>query len=56
MRSARPLLSRGRPLPALVLAALLVVDCLGNDLIFNPEWGFDSYEITIPKKLIVTWS
>ncbi|XP_039697279.1 disintegrin and metalloproteinase domain-containing protein 30 [Pteropus medius] len=51
MRSARPLLSHGRPLPVLVLAALLVVDCLGKDLIFHPEWGFDSYEIAIPKKL-----
>ncbi|XP_008262801.2 disintegrin and metalloproteinase domain-containing protein 30 [Oryctolagus cuniculus] len=50
MRSAPTLLSRGRSLPVLVLATLLI-DSLGDDLIFLPEWGFDSYEITIPKKL-----
>ncbi|KAM9106711.1 disintegrin and metalloproteinase domain-containing protein 30 [Megaptera novaeangliae] len=50
MRSVRTLLSPGRSLPLLVLPVLLV-DSLGKDLIFHPEWGFDSYEITIPKKL-----
>ncbi|XP_016078781.1 PREDICTED: disintegrin and metalloproteinase domain-containing protein 30 [Miniopterus natalensis] len=48
MRSARA--SPGPLLPALVLA-LLLVDSLGEDLNFHPNWGFDSYEITIPKKL-----
>ena len=47
MRSVRTCLSPGR---SLVLAVLLV-DSLGKDLLFHPEWGFDSYEITIPKKL-----
>ncbi|XP_061265034.1 disintegrin and metalloproteinase domain-containing protein 30-like [Bos javanicus] len=47
MRSVRTCLSPGR---SLVLAVLLV-DSLGKDLHFHPEWGFDSYEITIPKKL-----
>ncbi|KAM7054575.1 disintegrin and metalloproteinase domain-containing protein 30 [Molossus nigricans] len=50
MRSVSTLLSQGHLLPALVLAVLLV-DSLGEDLLFHPEWGFDSYEITIPKKL-----
>ena len=47
MRSVRTCLSPGR---SLVLAVLLV-DSLGKDLLFHPEWSFDSYEITIPKKL-----
>ncbi|XDC49551.1 hypothetical protein R6Z07M_000733 [Ovis aries] len=47
MRSVRTCLSPGR---SLVLAVLLV-DSLGKDLLFHPEWGFDSYEITVPKKL-----
>lgn len=46
----RTLLSPGRSLPLLVLPVLLV-DSLGKDLIFHPEWGFDSHEITIPTKL-----
>ncbi|XP_069335342.1 disintegrin and metalloproteinase domain-containing protein 30 [Eulemur rufifrons] len=50
MRSAWVLLSQGCSLPVLVLA-VFVVDSLGEDTIFHPEWGFDSYEITIPKKL-----
>ncbi|XP_057559969.1 disintegrin and metalloproteinase domain-containing protein 30-like [Hippopotamus amphibius kiboko] len=50
MRAARTLVSRGSSLPVLVLAVLLV-DSLGEELVFHPEWGFDSYEITIPKKL-----
>lgn len=50
MRSARASLAPGRPLPVLVLAVLLV-DSLGQDFSFQPEWDFDSYEITIPKKL-----
>ncbi|XP_037664035.1 disintegrin and metalloproteinase domain-containing protein 30 [Choloepus didactylus] len=50
MRSGRTSLSGGRSLPVLVLTVLLV-DSLGEDLEFHPEWGFDSYEITIPRKL-----
>ncbi|XP_066122591.1 disintegrin and metalloproteinase domain-containing protein 30 [Saccopteryx bilineata] len=50
MRSVRTLLSQGHLLPVLVLAVLLV-DSLGEDLIFHPELEFKSYEITIPKKL-----
>ncbi|KAF3813236.1 hypothetical protein GH733_018400 [Mirounga leonina] len=50
MRSVRTLLPKGRSLPVLVLVALLV-HALGEDLIFHPEWGFESYEIIIPKKL-----
>lgn len=52
MRSARTSLAQGRPLRALVLAVLLL-DSLGEDFMFHPEWGFDAYEITIPKKLSV---
>ncbi|XP_001917043.4 disintegrin and metalloproteinase domain-containing protein 30 [Equus caballus] len=52
MRSVRTLLSQGRSLSILILVlGLLLVDSLGEDLIFHPEWGFDSYEIIIPKKL-----
>ncbi|XP_012617347.2 disintegrin and metalloproteinase domain-containing protein 30 [Microcebus murinus] len=43
-------LPQGRSLLVLVLA-VFVVDSLDEDTIFHPEWGFDSYEITIPKKL-----
>ncbi|EPQ15676.1 Disintegrin and metalloproteinase domain-containing protein 30 [Myotis brandtii] len=50
MRSVRTLVSQGHLLPVLVLA-LLLVDSLGEDLNFHPEWGFDSSEITIPRKL-----
>ncbi|XP_031536364.2 disintegrin and metalloproteinase domain-containing protein 30 [Vicugna pacos] len=50
MRSGRPFLSHGRSLPVLLLA-LLLADCVGKDPVFHPEWGFDSYEVTIPKKL-----
>uniref|UniRef100_H0XQL7 ADAM metallopeptidase domain 30 n=2 Tax=Otolemur garnettii TaxID=30611 RepID=H0XQL7_OTOGA len=57
MRSARVLLFPGCSLPALVLV-VFVVDSLGEDMIFHPEdiifhpeWGFDSYEVTIPLKL-----
>ncbi|CAD7693032.1 unnamed protein product [Nyctereutes procyonoides] len=50
MRSGRTLLPQGRSLPTLVLVALLV-GALGEDMIFHPEWGFESYEIIIPKKL-----
>ncbi|KAM9241801.1 disintegrin and metalloproteinase domain-containing protein 30-like [Dugong dugon] len=50
MKSVRTSLSQGHWLPVLVLAVLLV-DSLGEDIILHPEWGFDSYEITIPKKL-----
>ncbi|KAM5201656.1 disintegrin and metalloproteinase domain-containing protein 30-like [Hipposideros larvatus] len=52
MRSARTSLAQGRPLRVLVLAMLLL-DSLGEDFMFHPEWGFDAYEITIPKKLSV---
>ncbi|ELV11683.1 Disintegrin and metalloproteinase domain-containing protein 30 [Tupaia chinensis] len=50
MRSVRTLASQGRSLPVLVLAVLLI-DSLGEELIFHPDWGFDSYEVTIPKRL-----
>ncbi|XP_042809601.1 disintegrin and metalloproteinase domain-containing protein 30 isoform X3 [Panthera leo] len=50
MRSARTLRSPGRSLPVLVLVGLLA-EALGEDLIFHPEWGFESYEIIIPKQL-----
>ncbi|XP_039111601.1 disintegrin and metalloproteinase domain-containing protein 30 [Hyaena hyaena] len=50
MRSGRTLLSPGRVFPVLFLAGLLA-DALGEDLIFHPEWGFESYEIIIPKQL-----
>ncbi|XP_002928446.1 disintegrin and metalloproteinase domain-containing protein 30 [Ailuropoda melanoleuca] len=50
MRSVRTLIPEGLSLPVLVLVALLV-DALGEDLLFHPEWGFESYEIIIPKKL-----
>ena len=50
MRSGRTLLPQGPSLPTLVLVALLV-GALGEDMIFHPEWGFESYEIIIPKKL-----
>ncbi|GAB5575442.1 disintegrin and metalloproteinase domain-containing protein 20-like [Prionailurus iriomotensis] len=50
MRSARTLRSPGCSLPVLVLVGLLA-EALGEDLIFHPEWGFDSYEIIIPKQL-----
>nr|XP_020043585.1 disintegrin and metalloproteinase domain-containing protein 30 [Castor canadensis] len=40
-------------LPVLVLAMLLVRGSLGedDDILFHPDWGFDSYEITIPAEL-----
>uniref|UniRef100_A0A2K6U3Y7 ADAM metallopeptidase domain 30 n=1 Tax=Saimiri boliviensis boliviensis TaxID=39432 RepID=A0A2K6U3Y7_SAIBB len=50
MRPAQTLLSQGRLLLVLVLTVLLL-DSLGDDVIFLPEWEFDSYEITIPEKL-----
>ncbi|XP_054567767.1 disintegrin and metalloproteinase domain-containing protein 30 isoform X2 [Eptesicus fuscus] len=50
MRSVRALVSQGQWLPVLVLA-LLLVDSLGEDFRVHPEWGSDSYEITIPRKL-----
>ncbi|XP_047621975.1 disintegrin and metalloproteinase domain-containing protein 30 [Phacochoerus africanus] len=50
MRSVRTFLSQGPLLPTLVLVVLLV-DSLGKDLNLPPGWDFDSYEITIPKKL-----
>ncbi|KAK1328994.1 hypothetical protein QTO34_011165 [Cnephaeus nilssonii] len=50
MRSVRASVSQGQLLPVLVLA-LLLVDSLGEDSHFHPEWGSDSYEITIPRKL-----
>ncbi|XP_051021373.1 disintegrin and metalloproteinase domain-containing protein 30 [Acomys russatus] len=34
-----------------LLLALLFLEAVGDDLLFDPDWGFDSYEITIPKKL-----
>ncbi|KAG8524947.1 Disintegrin and metalloproteinase domain-containing protein 30, partial [Galemys pyrenaicus] len=40
----------GRGLPALLLALLLRL-CLGDDAVFQPGWGFESYEITVPKRL-----
>ncbi|XP_025844579.2 disintegrin and metalloproteinase domain-containing protein 30 [Vulpes vulpes] len=49
MRSGRTF-PQGRSLPTLVLVALLV-GALGEDMIFHPEWGFESYEVIIPKKL-----
>ncbi|KAM6217137.1 disintegrin and metalloproteinase domain-containing protein 30-like [Rhynchocyon petersi] len=51
MKSVRTTLSQHRWLPMLLLALLLVKTDICEDLIFHPEWGFDSYEITIPKKL-----
>ncbi|XP_076978331.1 disintegrin and metalloproteinase domain-containing protein 30 [Tamandua tetradactyla] len=43
-------LPRGRALPVLVLTLLLAA-APGQGLDFHPEWGFDSYEITVPRKL-----
>ncbi|XP_006900398.1 PREDICTED: disintegrin and metalloproteinase domain-containing protein 30-like [Elephantulus edwardii] len=51
MKSGRITLSRALWLPMLVLAVLVVESSLPEDLIFHPEWGFESFEITIPKKL-----
>ncbi|XP_007948378.1 disintegrin and metalloproteinase domain-containing protein 30-like [Orycteropus afer afer] len=50
MKSVRTSLSQGLWLLVLDLVVLLA-DSLSKDFIFHPEWGFDSYEITIPKKL-----
>ncbi|XP_006861747.1 PREDICTED: disintegrin and metalloproteinase domain-containing protein 30 [Chrysochloris asiatica] len=50
MASGRTSLCPGCRLLGLVLAMLLV-ESRGEDLILHPDWGFDSYEITIPKKL-----
>ncbi|XP_002759846.3 disintegrin and metalloproteinase domain-containing protein 30 [Callithrix jacchus] len=49
MRAAQSFLSQGRLLLVLVLTLLL--DSLAEDVIFHPEWEFDSYEITVPEKL-----
>ncbi|XP_006880438.1 PREDICTED: disintegrin and metalloproteinase domain-containing protein 30-like [Elephantulus edwardii] len=51
MKSGRITLSKALWLPMLVLAVLVVESSLPEDLIFHPEWGFESFEITIPKKL-----
>ncbi|CAK6439334.1 unnamed protein product, partial [Pipistrellus nathusii] len=51
MRSGRTFLSPGQWLPVLGLAMLLVDSLGGEDLYFHPEWGFESYEITVPRKL-----
>ncbi|XP_075396637.1 disintegrin and metalloproteinase domain-containing protein 30-like [Tenrec ecaudatus] len=50
MKAGRTAPSPGPCLPVLVLAGLLA-DALGQEVDFQPEWGFDSYEITTPKKL-----
>ncbi|XP_006861749.1 PREDICTED: disintegrin and metalloproteinase domain-containing protein 30-like [Chrysochloris asiatica] len=50
MASERTSLCPGCRLLGLVLAMLLV-ESRGEDIILHPDWGFDSYEITIPKKL-----
>lgn len=31
--------------------AMLFLEAVGEDLLFDPDWGFDSYEITVPKVL-----
>ncbi|KAG3280966.1 disintegrin and metalloproteinase domain-containing protein 30 [Ictidomys tridecemlineatus] len=49
MRSQQTFLCQGLLLPVLGLA-LLLLDSLGDDLLFH-QLEFDSYEITIPKKL-----
>ncbi|XP_032737144.1 disintegrin and metalloproteinase domain-containing protein 30 [Lontra canadensis] len=50
MRSGWTLFPKSHSLPMIILVALLL-DALGEGLIFHPEWGFESYEIIIPKKL-----
>ncbi|XP_004449222.3 disintegrin and metalloproteinase domain-containing protein 30 [Dasypus novemcinctus] len=50
LRSVRTAFFQGRSLLVLVLTMLLV-DSLDEDSFFHPERGFDSYEITIPRKL-----
>lgn len=30
---------------------MLFLEAMAEDLLFDPDWGFDSYEITIPKVL-----
>ncbi|OBS72455.1 hypothetical protein A6R68_12974 [Neotoma lepida] len=30
---------------------MLFLEVVGDDLLFDPNWGFDSYEITVPKEL-----
>ncbi|CAH6927612.1 disintegrin and metalloproteinase domain-containing protein 30 [Phodopus roborovskii] len=34
-----------------LLLAMLLLEAVGDDLLFDPNWGFDSYEITVPKIL-----
>ncbi|XP_037356738.1 disintegrin and metalloproteinase domain-containing protein 30-like [Talpa occidentalis] len=55
MRSPRTWASPGQglaaPLLPLLLLALLLLDCRAADPVFQPDWGFASYEITIPKRL-----
>ncbi|XP_075835299.1 disintegrin and metalloproteinase domain-containing protein 30 [Microtus pennsylvanicus] len=34
-----------------LLLTLFFLEAVGNDLLFDPDWGFESYEITVPKKL-----
>ncbi|XP_036309156.2 disintegrin and metalloproteinase domain-containing protein 30 [Pipistrellus kuhlii] len=51
MRSGRTFMSPGHWLPVLGLTLLLVDSLGGEDFYFHPEWGFDSYEITVPRKL-----
>nr|XP_004658988.2 disintegrin and metalloproteinase domain-containing protein 30 [Jaculus jaculus] len=50
MGSPWPFLPGGPWLRRLVLATLFL-ESVGGALLFDPNWGFDSYEITIPKKL-----
>ncbi|XP_045442993.1 LOW QUALITY PROTEIN: disintegrin and metalloproteinase domain-containing protein 30 [Pipistrellus kuhlii] len=44
-------MSPGHWLSVLGLALLLVDSLGGEDFYFHPEWGFDAYEITVPRKL-----
>ncbi|XP_042135517.1 disintegrin and metalloproteinase domain-containing protein 30 [Peromyscus maniculatus bairdii] len=34
-----------------LLLAMLFLEVVGYDILFDPDWGFDSYEITVPKEL-----
>ncbi|XP_048208107.1 disintegrin and metalloproteinase domain-containing protein 30 [Perognathus longimembris pacificus] len=37
--------------PAMLGLALLLPAALGEEVLLRPEWGFESYEITVPKEL-----
>ncbi|XP_005084365.1 disintegrin and metalloproteinase domain-containing protein 30 [Mesocricetus auratus] len=34
-----------------LLLAMFLLEAVGGDLLFDPNWGFDWYEITVPKEL-----